>query len=71
MTSFCLQNVRTGSTLPPFPCGHALNFEKSEMFCTKKFGRPHMKNRFPLVQKMSELDKPPDCGRLFMDSPLV
>jgi len=26
---------------PPCPCGHTINFEKFEVFCTKKCGRPH------------------------------
>jgi len=31
---------------PPCPCecGHTLHFEKSGVFCTKKCGRPHLKN---------------------------
>jgi len=27
---------------PPCPCGHSIYFEKSEVFCTKKCGRPHL-----------------------------
>jgi len=59
-----MSDVRTGSTLPLLV--HAdTPFEKSDVFCTKKCGRPHLNN--PLVRKMSALDKappPPDCGRL-------
>jgi len=31
---------------PPLlcPCGHNINFEVSEVFCTKTCGRPHLKN---------------------------
>jgi len=37
-----------------------MNFEKSEAFCTKKCGRPHLEELSnPLVQKTSALDKPP------------
>jgi len=37
--------VRTGSTpFPPCPCGHTINFEKFDIFCTKKCGRSHSKN---------------------------
>jgi len=32
------------SPLPPCPCGHNLNFEKSEVFCTKKCGCTHLKS---------------------------
>jgi len=35
----------------PCPCGHTINFKKSEVFYTKK-------SAFPLVRKMSALDKP-------------
>jgi len=28
----------------PCPCGHTINFEKSEVLCTKKCERPHLKN---------------------------
>jgi len=62
----CPQNVRSGSTplSPPCSCGHTTNFKKSEAFCTKKCGRPHLKTS-PLVCKRSALDKPPlDCGPL-------
>jgi len=44
---------------PPCPYGHTINFEKSVVFCTKKCGRPHLKNPPP----------PPHCGRLFWTSP--
>jgi len=36
----------------PCPCGYTINFEKLK-FCTKKCGRPHLKNLLPL----SVLDK--------------
>jgi len=49
-----IKNVRTKSTtlpcpnwlkpLPPCPCGHTINFEKPEVFGTKKYGRLHLKN---------------------------
>jgi len=39
------------------PCRHTINFEKSEVFCTKKCGRPHMKNLFPLTW-VSFMDSP-------------
>jgi len=38
----CSQNIRTGSA--PCPCGHTINFEKLEVFFTKKCERPHLKN---------------------------
>jgi len=39
------QNVRTGSTpLSPCPCGHNINFEKSEVFLHQKCRRPRLKN---------------------------
>jgi len=31
----------------PCPCGHTINIEKSEVFCTKKCGRPHLKTPRP------------------------
>jgi len=48
--------------LPPCPYKHTINFEISEVFCTKKCGRPHLKTpspRLPLGRKMSALDKLP------------
>jgi len=45
------------------PCGHTINIEKSEVFCTKKYGRPHLKN-----SPLSALDKPP-FGRLLWTTP--
>jgi len=44
----CSQNVRTVSIPypphpPPCPCGHTINFEKPDIFCTKKCGHPHLK----------------------------
>jgi len=54
LTPFAL--VCTSSThLSPCPCRHTINFKKSEVFCPKKCGRPHLK--YPLVRKMSALDK--------------
>jgi len=47
--------IRTGST-PSCPCEHTINFKKSEIFRTKKCGRPHHENPFPLVRKISALD---------------
>jgi len=44
---------------PPCPCGHTINFKKSEVFYTKKCRRPHLKKA-----PWSALDTPPDCGRL-------
>jgi len=47
------------------PFGHTINFEKSDVFCTKNCKRPHLKNPFPLVRKISALDNPLlDCRRL-------
>jgi len=68
-------------TLPP-PCPHWLNFpplserihhkfRTFRSFCTKKCGRPHLKNLpFPLIRKMSSLDKPPSSLTFFMDGSL-
>jgi len=51
---------------PPCPCRHTKNFERSEVFCIKKCGRPHLKNSRTLVCKISALDNPfpltADCG---------
>jgi len=47
---------------PPCPCGHNINFEKPEGFCTKKCGFPH-----PFVHKMSALDNPLRVNVSFMD----
>jgi len=47
------------SPLSPFPCGHTINFERSEGFYTKKYGRPHLKTPSPFICKMSELDELP------------
>jgi len=69
----CPQNVLTGSPPPSCPCGHTIKFEKSYAFCTRKYGRPHLKNPGPLVRKMFALDKllPPDCRRLLWTTPYV
>jgi len=44
--------VRKMSALaqPPCPCRHTINFEKSDVFYTKKCGRPHLKNPSSLVR---------------------
>jgi len=61
-------------TPTPCPCGgHTINFKKSEIFCAKKCGRPHLKNTLPLVRKMFALDNPPhpDCGHRLWTEPLM
>jgi len=56
--------------LPPCSCGHTKNFEKSEVFCSKKCRRPHLKKPpSPPVRKMSALDNPPDWERLLWAAP--
>jgi len=32
------------------PCGHTINYENFEVFCTKKCGRPHLKNSSSIVR---------------------
>jgi len=51
---------------PPCPCGHTINFENLEVFCTKKCGRP-------LVRKISGLDKLPSplTANIFYGRPLM
>jgi len=41
---------------PPLSVRTHYKFRKIRSFCTKKCGRPHLKN--PLVRKMSALDNP-------------
>jgi len=77
-----IKDVRTKSrkidSLPPCPhwpkpscpCGYTINFKKSEVFCTKKCGRPHLKNPSLLVRKMSALDKLPSTADVFYERPL-
>jgi len=64
----CPKNVRTGSTLfPPCPCGHTINFEKSEVFCAKKCGRTHLKKSPPPCPqnvRTRQALPPVHCGRL-------
>jgi len=41
-------SAKIAKNLPsPCPCGHTINFKKSDVFCAKKCERPHLKN--PLV----------------------
>jgi len=42
----CPQIVRIGS-IPLVRADATINFEKSEVFCAKKCGRPHLKNTPP------------------------
>jgi len=61
-------------TTPLCPYGHTINFENSEVFCTKKCGRPHLKNpSSPLVRKMSALNEPnyPLNADVFYGRPLT
>jgi len=45
----------------PCPCGHTINFEKSEVFCIKKCRRPHLKKpAFSIVR--TGQTPPPECG---------
>jgi len=47
------------STLDQTPClcKHTINFEKSYVFCTKKYGRPHLKNP-PCLQNVRTRQTP-------------
>jgi len=51
---------------PHCPCGHTINFEKSDVFCTKKCGRQHRKN--PLV-RTGQAPLRPKCGRFLWIAP--
>jgi len=42
--SFPLVCKMSALAQPLCPCGHTMNFEKSEFFCTKKCERLHLKN---------------------------
>jgi len=55
--------------LPPCPCGHTINFEKSEVFYTKNCGRPLLSS--PLSEKCTHWTNPfpPDYGRLLWTAP--
>jgi len=54
----------------PFPCGLTINFEKSDVFFYQKVRTSASEEPpLPLVQKMSALDKPPDCGRDLWTAP--
>jgi len=54
--------------LPPYPCGNTINFVKSEVFCAKTCGCPHLKN--PLCSKNVRTGQTvPDCGRLLWTAP--
>jgi len=62
--------VRKMSALaqPPFSpcsCGHTINFEKSDDFCTKKCGRPHLKNPLPPCNRLSQ------SANVFYGQPLI
>jgi len=61
--------VRKMSALaqPVCPCGHTLNFEKPEIFCTKKCGHPDLK--YTTTHFRIRLDTPLDCGRLLWIAP--
>jgi len=63
--SNCTKNVYTGS-IPTIPLSvrthHKFKIFQS-FFCTKKCGRPHLKNTFSLVRS-GQTPLPPDCGRL-------
>jgi len=54
---------------PLYPLGHTINFKKSEIFCAKNCGCPHLKN--PLFAKCPHWTTPPlpDCGRLLWKAP--
>jgi len=43
-SSLVHKNSALTHPLPPCTCGHTINFEKFEVFCTKKCRRPHLKN---------------------------
>jgi len=50
LTSFPLVRKMSALAQPsssPCPCGHSINFEKSDVFSTRKCGRPHLKNALP------------------------
>jgi len=67
----CPQNVRTGSN--PFILSVQTHhkFRKIRSFCTKKCGRPHLKNPFTLFRKMSALDNLPSWLRTFFTDSLL
>jgi len=58
-----------GSTpLPPCPCGHTINFEKSQVFIAKKRGRPHLKQKL-LSEKCPHWTYPPPPWSLLWTAP--
>jgi len=65
----CRKRAYWLNPLPSCPCELTINFEKSQVFCTKKCGRPHLQKTLPLIQKMSTLDNPLTAD-VFMDSPI-
>jgi len=48
------------------PCGHTINFEKSDVFCTKTYGRPNLKNSLFLVHT----GHPPLIAKVLYGKPL-
>jgi len=52
---------------PPLVRANTLNFEKSEIFCAKKCGRPRLKN-FPCPKNV-RTGQPPYLQTSFMDGP--
>jgi len=55
--------------LPPCPCGHTINFQKSEVFFTKKCGRPHLSS--PLSENVRTRQTPsPLTADIFYGQPL-
>jgi len=62
--------VRNGSTpLSPYPFWHTINFEKSKIFYSKKYGRPHLKN--PLSSCPQWTTPSPWLRTSFMNGPLT
>jgi len=67
----CPQNARTGpNPLPPCLCGHTINFEKSEVFCSSNCGGLYRKKLFCLQNvRIGLTSLRSDCGRLLWTAP--
>jgi len=67
--SFLVRKMSALAQLPSPPCprGHTIDFEKSEVFCTKKSGRSHLQNS-SLTTKCPNWTTPWPWTS-FMDSP--
>jgi len=68
-----MTSAQNREKLTPPPCPKNVRIETSKVFCTKKCGRPHLKNQppFHLSEKCPHLTNSPLTADVFYGQPFM